>query len=429
MTKMALARSIVGPLLEAGQPIVIKELMAKHGIGRSVLEMAVAAEKGRLEAKPPKPVKPPTNGYHDLAEMFPIMEGDEFDALVEDIRAHGLQNPITLYEDRILDGRNRYRACEVAGVEPLYDDYEGDDPVGFVISQNIKRRHLGESQRGLIAANLANLRHISQADAAKLLNISARTVFSANVVIEKAEEEVVIAIEQGKLAVSRAVEIAELPAEEQRDLVQHMAPADIVANHERIKKDRRRKATFDRIQAEAQPTQEWPTGRYSVIYADPPTEDDYGHTKRDVEHHYPTMTWDEVKDLAVNVITTEDAVCYLWATPHTMHKSLEVLAAWGFEYRTHAVWDKGQIGLGAWFRNQHELLLVGRKGQFPPPPEDRRNGSVFYAPTTDHSAKPEMFAELIEHWYPDAVKLEFFRRGPPRPGWAAWGLETGMVAA
>ena len=102
------------------------------------------------------------------------------------------------------------------------------------------------------------------------------------------------------MAVKRAAEIADLPAEDQRDLVEHMAPDDIVTNHERIKKDRKRKATFERIQAEAQPTQEWPTGRYSVIYADPPTEDDYGHTKRDVEHHYPTMTWDEVKDLAVN---------------------------------------------------------------------------------------------------------------------------------
>jgi N6-adenosine-specific RNA methylase IME4 len=69
-------------------------------------------------------------------------------------------------------------------------------------------------------------------------------------------------------------------------------------------------------------------------------------------------------------------------------------------------------------------LLIGRRGQFPPPREDLRSSSLIEAPIGDHSAKPEAFAAMIETWYPDAVKLELFRRGPARPGWSVWGSEA-----
>jgi N6-adenosine-specific RNA methylase IME4 len=108
-----------------------------------------------------------------------------------------------------------------------------------------------------------------------------------------------------------------------------------------------------------------------------------------------------------------------------IHKALEVIATWGFEYRTYIVWKKDKIGLGRWARQQHELLLIGRKGEFPPPSEELRSSSVIDAPVSDiHSEKPDIFAEMIERWYPDQPKIELFRRGAARPGWSAWGNET-----
>jgi hypothetical protein len=87
--------------------------------------------------------------FHPLADLFPLMEGEEFDALVTDIKAHGLHESITLFEGMVLDGRNRARVCAAAKVEPRYSPFQGDENAAraYVISKNIHRRHLTQEQR------------------------------------------------------------------------------------------------------------------------------------------------------------------------------------------------------------------------------------------------------------------------------------------
>jgi ParB-like chromosome segregation protein Spo0J len=104
--------------------------------------------------------------FHPLAGKFPLMEGEEFDALVADIKAHGLREPVVLFENMILDGRNRYRACEAAGVTPGFrvavqsPDQSNiarpliTDPTAYVISANIHRRHLTAEDRAKYLATL-----------------------------------------------------------------------------------------------------------------------------------------------------------------------------------------------------------------------------------------------------------------------------------
>jgi hypothetical protein len=168
--------------------------------------------------------------FHPLADIFPLVEGAEFDELVADIREHGLHEPIVVFEDRVLDGRNRLRACEAAGVEPIFTVYQGDDPVAYVISLNLRRRHLNESQRALVAAKLAILGHgvrqsgkfaavPTQGEAAALLNISERSVRSAREVQEHGAPELVHAVERGAVSVSAAADVATLSAQEQREIV------------------------------------------------------------------------------------------------------------------------------------------------------------------------------------------------------------------
>jgi hypothetical protein len=163
----------------------------------------------------PVPVPPGELETHPLANIFPLLEGAAFEELVADIGAYGLREDITLFDNQILDGRNRYRACIASGVEPRFRDYVGDDPIAFVISANLKRRHLSESQRAMIAAKLATLRNGQRSDlvqglpigrAASLLNVGERSVARAREVLEHGSPELQSAVETGEVSVSGAVQ-------------------------------------------------------------------------------------------------------------------------------------------------------------------------------------------------------------------------------
>ena len=83
---------------------------------------------------------------HPASQLFPLMEGADLDAFVADIAAHGLREPIVTHENMILDGRNRLLACEKANVPPSFRVWENSgDPVAYVVSMNLARRHLNES--------------------------------------------------------------------------------------------------------------------------------------------------------------------------------------------------------------------------------------------------------------------------------------------
>jgi N6-adenosine-specific RNA methylase IME4 len=150
--------------------------------------------------------------------------------------------------------------------------------------------------------------------------------------------------------------------------------------------------------------------KYNVVYADPPWRYDFSKSdSREIEGQYHTMSLQEI--CALNIPTDENAVLYLWATAPKMLEAFEVMKAWGFEYKTHAVWDKETIGMGYWFRGQHEILMVGVKGQVSPPEPSKRIGSVIRSKKNNkHSAKPVSIREQIKQWFPDAKRLELFAR-------------------
>ena len=163
-------------------------------------------------------------------------------------------------------------------------------------------------------------------------------------------------------------------------------------------------------------------GPFSVIYADPPWRYDFSKSKsRDVENQYPTMTTEDL--CALPIPAADDAVLYLWATAPKLEEALRVLKAWGFRYKTHAVWDKEIIGMGYWFRGQHELLLVGTRGNVKAPAQELRVSSVIRERRTVHSRKPERVQDMIERWFPDGPRIELFARRA-RPGWTVWGNEV-----
>lgn len=142
------------------------------------------------------------------------MQGEEFEALKADIFQHGQRKPIILTDDgQILDGRNRYRACQALGYDPFFERWQGDDPVAYVLSLNLHRRHLTTSQRAAVAAEieeveavLAKQRQGTRGDldlvaklppsetgkarekAAQKMNVGARTVSDAKAIKQRAPE-------------------------------------------------------------------------------------------------------------------------------------------------------------------------------------------------------------------------------------------------
>lgn len=170
---------------------------------------------------------------HPAATMFPMMEGPEFDLLVDDISTHGLREPIWVDPTgRVLDGRNRDRACLIAGVPLEFQTYDGDDPFAFVISLNVHRRHLNESQRAMVAARLANIRRgevgkgrekvdgsIELSTAATLLRVGEASVKRARVVRDQGAPAVIAAIDSGQVTVNDAAKVVDRPTEEQEALV------------------------------------------------------------------------------------------------------------------------------------------------------------------------------------------------------------------
>lgn len=180
--------------------------------------------------------------YHPIANCFPLIEGEEFNHLVMDIKKNGQHYPITLYENMILDGRNRYRACLENKIEPKYEHFPGGDPVDFVLSRNDIRRHLSVTERATAAAKLETLgwgrpkltkpnenkgakRHLKRTDLAKKFRVSPRAVARAKRVQSKGIEPLKDALANKQIPLNKAADIAKLPEPEQKAKLDiHLAP-------------------------------------------------------------------------------------------------------------------------------------------------------------------------------------------------------------
>ena len=172
-----------------------------------------------------------------------------------------------------------------------------------------------------------------------------------------------------------------------------------------------------------------PDRRYGVIYADPPWRfEPYSRITgmdRAADNHYPTSALEEIKGLAVGSIAAPDCVLFLWATVPMQPQAHEVMAAWGFAYKSSLVWVKDRVGTGYWSRNKHELLLIGTRGHVPAPAPGTQWPSAIEAPVGRHSEKPAVFYEIIERYFPTLPKIELHARGATlRPEWDVWGLEA-----
>jgi len=362
----------------------------------------------------------------EYRDLMPCPTDEEYKALEESIvRKSEATEPIIINKDDvILDGHTRYAICIKHGCFYRTDVRDFESSVHekiFVIESNIIRRHLSTIQKAQLAMVLEPL-YSEQAkqrqeatqlignatqkqdvdgsvqmnltienkgqardQAAKVVGLSPTTYHRAKTVLEKAPEKLRKEVQSGKKSVSRAYKEIKT-AEKKREPV---------------------------------PVPELPTDQYNVIYADPPWRYEFSETKtRSIETHYPSMSLKDICDMKIP--STENAILYLWATNPKLEEALQVVKAWGFTYKTNMVWVKDKIGMGYWFRGQHELLLTATKGTFSPPESSIRRSGVLVAPRRKHSQKPDEVYEIIESYFPQGKYLELFSR-EQRDGWTMWG--------
>lgn len=174
---------------------------------------------------------------HPIAELFPLMPDDEITELAADIKKHGCKTRITLYEDMILDGRNRYRACLRAHVEPKTQNYSGTNAQALVhvVSLNLHRRQLTVAQRAGVALKLASFQHggdrktdqaanLPLEKAAEMLNVSERSVRMARE-IEKASPAKAAEVAAGSKSLHKAAEEIKVEAAPKKKPVSNL-PVD-----------------------------------------------------------------------------------------------------------------------------------------------------------------------------------------------------------
>ncbi len=370
----------------------------------------------------------------------------DIDALAQSMATLGLLQPIGLTPDReLVFGQRRLRAAKKLGWPTIPARVVKVDQLIAERDENEVRKEFTPSERVSITEAIRERigkRQGKRTDqlqdiypevtpgtqtreyAAKKAGFESDFSYrQAKTVVERGAPELVQAMDTGALSISLASKLVERPKQEQQRVATRVLSGEDARNAMReLQRDERMKRLAEI--AKGNSTLDGSVGRHPVIYADPPWLYEHAESvSREIENHYPTMTLQQICGLSVPEIVTDDAILFLWATSPKLAEAMQVISAWGFDYRTCMVWDKERLGMGYYARQQHELLLIATKGSLPAPAPEVRPPSVIRAPRGTHSSKPERFYEIIEGMYPGLPKLELFCR-VPRSGWAVWGNQS-----
>ncbi|MGH9811514.1 MAG: MT-A70 family methyltransferase [Candidatus Acidiferrales bacterium] len=363
-------------------------------------------------------------GYpvHPAAQLFPVMPEEELRELAADISQRGQIYPVVLHEGKVLDGRNRLIACELAGRMPFTTEWDGKggaSVTAYVLACNVKRRHLNRSQLAMVAAEALPLFE-AEAKERQLANLNRGKKKPASAAPGRGR--------RGKAAAAAAYSVgAAGRSVERAKAVQVQAPelAEAVkAGKVTLKQAERqiRKAAA----VEAIKTYRPPEGKFALIVRDPawPYADELsGSDAIRGGLPYPART---IEDICASVPpAADDCVLWLWVTnAHLLDGSaLEVLRAWGFTPKTMATWPKPKMGVGRWLRGQTEHVILAVKGK---PVVDLTSETTLLPswPLGAHSEKPNEFFRVVAKLCPvaEGARLEMDATCE-RPGWVTSGAQ------
>lgn len=380
-----------------------------------------------------------------IKERKRAVDFEKVNILAESIRMSGLLHPIVINKEfYLISGLHRLEAFKLLGKEVIpctIKDIDNLKAELLEIDENLIRNELTVLERSQQLTRRKEIYEILYPDSkqysshkqrakhypneiispgfskttATLAGVSKRTIQQELQIAKNIDKEVQALVSITPLADNKneLLRLARMDTEEQKRIIQPIIKG--VAKN--ITESKQELFKTEKVY------QELPEGVFQVIYADPPWKYEHGGVSpyNSVEFQYPVMELEQIKSL--HIPADKDAVLFLWATAPKLQEALEVLNSWGFTYKTCGIWNKKAIGLGYYFRNQHELLLIGIKGNIRKPFPTDRVSSVYEEIRKGHSRKPDYYYELIERMYPELKKLELFARRL-RNGWTSWGNES-----
>jgi N6-adenosine-specific RNA methylase IME4 len=378
----------------------------------------------------------------EFKKLIPPLTPDEYKQLETNCIEEGIRDAIITWNGYIIDGHNRYKIaqdwCLVFKLEPKEFKSEQDVKVWMILNQ-FGRRNIGNYTRAKLALELEDIFKEKAKENLKLaaektntgcqISDKALDLFSEEKLVKKIEiQPIDTKKEVAKVANLSHDTIAKVKKIEQKatpEIKEKLSTGELSINqaYQDIKKEEKKEEFKEKRKLISEQVNHVDINdipeKFDVIYCDPPWRYDFSETtNREIENHYTTM---ECKDICkMNVPSADNCVLFMWATAPKLLEAIEVIKAWGFEYKTHAIWDKEKIGMGYWFRGQHELLMVATKGKVSPPDSAIRISSVIKEERTKHSRKPDCVAEYIELAFFEKSKIELFCR-EPRKGWYSFG--------
>jgi N6-adenosine-specific RNA methylase IME4 len=337
--------------------------------------------------------------------------------LAESIEAVGLLHPVVVTpEGRLIAGQRRLEACRLLGWSEV--------PVTVV---DLLQAARGEAHENFVRKDLLPSEIVALKRAIEPLERraarqrqGARTDLCHSATVAECQVPVRDRLSRylgiGRTTIERAeavMEAAEKEPEEYGHLVEQMDRSGKVAGAYR------RLTVLKQAKELDAATPKLPTGPFQVVVADPPWRYDTGSSLP-----YPTMPLEEIKSMPVRKLADENATLWLWTTNAHLPVAFDVVAAWGFEYKTLLTWVKDRMGTGEWLRGQTEHCLLGARGK--PVFLHGNDGTALEAARREHSRNPEEFYALIERVCPGS-RVELFAR-QQREGWRAYGSDIGKFA-
>lgn len=343
-------------------------------------------------------------------QLFGRLDSETFAALEKDILERGIMVPVELDDKgNVLDGHHRIEIAEKHGLKfpkEIRRDWTEEEKKIHVLKLNLARRQLRPHERGVAIRQYFDLRGVC--------GHGGNRTTEQDATLASCSEELGLPPRTAQWYIEQADLYEQLPTEEREAVDRGEKSLSSAARKLKQAKKRDDAAKAAEIK-----------GRYSVVYADPPWSFGAASVSGGADQHYATMSQEDICALPVRDHVTRAAALFLWAPNSHVPEALEVMRAWGFSYKTYAVWvkDKAIRSLGYHFRARHETLLYGTRGDLIPE-SARRPSSVIEAPVAEHSRKPDCVYRMIEKMYPGMRYLEMFARGAKRKGWKTYGAEA-----